>query len=566
MHECDWPVDRFRLDRDGRVVSAKTTMRDEARDSTHVVSRALVLSNGALGAEGQCLGLARALGFHDPEVHLVGEAALALAPRFSAAWSEKVGVDGARDGTRDRALALSVGAAQMVRRARRRVHPMPRACSAAAKLLRLLPASLHVRLHALWERVFGARFDEVWLGADLAQVTAALRNLPQNSGRKAKTLVLASGRGAIPAAAAVRRRHADDAFVVVAQHPRVSLAAFDAVVAPKHDFANAKKNASRLFLRADDVVDGKLPAAVIETEGALHRFDDAFVRLAHESWRFFFSSRPAPRLAVAIGGPTRLCRFGKPETFAAELVDQISNAFDSTHFKSAFVAFSARTPEAVKRAVERALEEKGLLFIYSASAEEEEGRVMRDEEGGFVSRRVVVVRSPSDPANAPSLTKKKKIGLAVSDPNLYAGAMAWADGVLVTADSCSMLSEALALGVPVFVARFAEAKGKMSRFLAAAATRGACVDAATVFVSSKNQTPSGDAAAERLARFVRYRRSVLLARSSTADAEISEKRPTSGDLQTVAARLCELVAVRCPTRAEPFLKRRLLFEADSEPS
>lgn len=566
MHECDWPVDRFRLDRDGRVVSAKTTMRDEARDSTHVVSRALVLSNGALGAEGQCLGLARALGFHDPEVHLVGEAALALAPRFSAAWSEKVGVDGARDGTRDRALALSVGAAQMVRRARRRVHPMPRACSAAAKLLRLLPASLHVRLHALWERVFGARFDEVWLGADLAQVTAALRNLPQNSGRKAKTLVLASGRGAIPAAAAVRRRHADDAFVVVAQHPRVSLAAFDAVVAPKHDFANAKKNASRLFLRADDVVDGKLPAAVIETEGALHRFDDAFVRLAHESWRFFFSSRPAPRLAVAIGGPTRLCRFGKPETFAAELVDQISNAFDSTHFKSACVAFSARTPEAVKRAVERALEEKGLLFIYSASAEEEEGRVMRDEEGGFVSRRVVVVRSPSDPANAPSLTKKKKIGLAVSDPNLYAGAMAWADGVLVTADSCSMLSEALALGVPVFVARFAEAKGKMSRFLAAAATRGACVDAATVFVSSKNQTPSGDAAAERLARFVRYRRSVLLARSSTADAEISEKRPTSGDLQTVAARLCELVAVRSPTRAEPFLKRRLLFEADSEPS
>jgi mitochondrial fission protein ELM1 len=567
VHECDWPVDRFRLDRDGRVVSAKTTMRDEARDSTHVVSRALVLSNGALGAEGQCLGLARALGFHDPEVHLVGEAALALAPRFSAAWSEKVGVDGARDGTRDRALALSVGAAQMVRRARRRVHPMPRACSAAAKLLRLLPASLHVRLHALWERVFGKRFDEVWLGADQTQVAAALRNLPQNSGRKAKTLVLASGRGAIPAAAAVRRRHADDAFVVVAQHPRVSLAAFDAVVAPKHDFANAKKNASRLFLRADDGgLDGELPAAVIETEGALHRFDDAFVRLAHESWRFFFSSRPAPRLAVAIGGPTRLCRFGKPETFAAELVDQISNAFDSTHFKSACVAFSARTPEAVKRAVERALEEKGLLFIYSASAEEEEGRVMRDEEGGFVSRRVVVVRSPSDPANAPSLTKKKKIGLAVSDPNLYAGAMAWADGVLVTADSCSMLSEALALGVPVFVARFAEAKGKMSRFLAAAATRGACVDAATVFVSSKNQTPSGDAAAERLARFVRYRRSVLLARSSTADAEISEKRPTSGDLQTVAARLCELVAVRSPTRAEPFLKRRLLFEADSEPS
>jgi hypothetical protein len=118
----------------------------------------------------------------------------------------------------------------------------------------------------------------------------------------------------------------------------------------------------------------------------------------------------------------------------------------------------------------------------------------------------------------------------------------------------------------VFVARFAEAKGKMSRFLAAAATRGACVDAATVFVSSKNQTLR-DAANERLARFVRYRRSVLLARSSSADAENTyENRPTSGDLQTVAARLCELVAVRSSTRAEPSGKRRLLFEADSEPS
>ena len=48
--------------------------------------------------------------------------------------------------------------------------------------------------------------------------------------------------------------------------------------------------------------------------------------------------------------------------------------------------------------------------------------------------------------------------------------MAWADGVLVTADSCSMLSEAVSLGIPVFVARFEHAKGKMSKFLAALAT------------------------------------------------------------------------------------------------
>ena len=76
----------------------------------------------------------------------------------------------------------------------------------------------------------------------------------------------------------------------------------------------------------------------------------------------------------------------------------------------------------------------------------------------------------------------------------------------------------------------------------AAATRGACVDAKTVFVGTKNQTLR-DAAAERLARFVRYRRSVLLARE-TADAGNTENRTPSGDLQTVAARVRELVEVR----------------------
>ncbi len=547
-------------------------MRDaeDARDPTHVVSRALVLSNGALGAEGQCLGLARALGFHDPEVHLVGEAALALAPRFSAAWSEKVPVDGARSGdnarggTRGRALALSAGAAQMVRRVGRRVDPMPRAQSAAAKLLRLLPASLHVRLHALWERAFGARFDEVWLGADLAEVAAALRDardanvLGEDAGNaeateerrtrkntkvcrvsslkkkgflKAddKTLVLACGRGAVPAAAAVRRRHGDVAFVVVAQHPRVRFSAFDLVVAPAHD-ADAFSVFENFFT--------KKRQRLVLTKGALHRFDPAFARAAREAWRDAMATAPAPRLAVAVGGPTRLCRFGTPESFAAELVECVANAIHSTHFASAFVAFSARTPKAVKRAVERAMAEKGLT---SSSAE------------GPVARTF-------DPA------ARTKSMFGENTP--YAGAMAWADGVLVTADSCSMLSEAVSLGVPVFVSRFKNARGKTARFLAACATRGECVDAATVFASRKSAAESwrrDDAAAERLASFIRYRRSVA--------REETPSRGVRGDLERVAARVRELVEVRADGRretdgaatraaAEPSGKRRLQFEEE----
>ena len=43
---------------------ASSSLAVEDNSARGVVRRALVLSNGALGAEGQCLGLVRALGLH----------------------------------------------------------------------------------------------------------------------------------------------------------------------------------------------------------------------------------------------------------------------------------------------------------------------------------------------------------------------------------------------------------------------------------------------------------------------------------------------------------------------
>ena len=535
---------------------AHNGMRDgHARSPKHVVSRALVLSNGALGAEGQCLGLARALGFHDPEVHLVGEAALALTPRFSAARSEEGSFEprDARHGTSDRALARGAGTAQMVRRANRRVDPLPRAQSVLAKLLRLLPASLHVRLHELWERAFGARSDAAWLGADLAEVAAALRlhaNAPEadDAGdteattranpptrtREAhethethethKTLVLACGRGAVPAAAAVRRRHGDAAFVVVAQHPRARFSAFDLVVAPAHD-ADANTGPPRTL---------NLNRRCVVTEGALHRFDAACIAAARETWRDAFARAPAPRLVVAVGGPTRLCRFGEPAAFAAELVGRIATA-TSAPFASACVAFSARTPEAVKRAVERALREKGLARPRGIGGDGDDETAGEDDGPGARAGRAR--RTTPAVWTIDSASRRETWRGSSGENDAFAGAMAWADGVLVTADSCSMLSEAASLGVPVFVARFEHAKGKMSKFLAALATRGACVDAAAVFPNAPSRREA-DAAAERLASFVRYRRSVARDQPSSL----------ARDLETAAARVRELVEVRAGGR------------------
>ena len=174
------------------------------------VSRALVLSNGALGAEGQCLGLVRALGFGAPgsracDVHLVGEAALALAPRLGAAWSER--------------LSRSAGAVGMVKRGGPRPAPLPWYLARLAGWIRALPASWHVWLHAAWDVVFpSGHLDETWLGADLRPLVAAAMEHHRDA-RLGRTLVVASGRGAVPACVAMKRRCGDAVFAVVVQHP-----------------------------------------------------------------------------------------------------------------------------------------------------------------------------------------------------------------------------------------------------------------------------------------------------------------------------------------------------------
>ena len=109
-----------------------------------VVRRALVLSNGALGAEGQCVGLVRALGLHGAngwtsprggdvfDVRLVGDAALMMSRRLGAAWSER--------------LSHSMGARQLVKRGGPRQAPLPSYLECIARLISRLPVAWRVSL------------------------------------------------------------------------------------------------------------------------------------------------------------------------------------------------------------------------------------------------------------------------------------------------------------------------------------------------------------------------------------------------------------------------------------
>ena len=127
----------------------------------------------------------RAPGSRACDVHLVGEAALALAPRLGAAWSER--------------LSRSAGAVGMVKRG----GPRPRPCRGTSRASRggSRTPRLVARLAARGVgRVFPSGYlDETWLGADLRPLVAAAREHYRGA-RLGRTLVVASGRGAVPAA------------------------------------------------------------------------------------------------------------------------------------------------------------------------------------------------------------------------------------------------------------------------------------------------------------------------------------------------------------------------------
>ncbi|MEO3474044.1 mitochondrial fission ELM1 family protein [Roseomonas sp. CAU 1739] len=142
------------------------------------------------------------------------------------------------------------------------------------------------------------------------------------------------------------------------------------------------------------------PAApnILPILGATHRMSPARLAAARREWGMF-GELPGPRIALLLGGPPR--GEGMAPGTAATIARQVAG------FAGSVVATGSRR---TGRAAE------------SAVAEELSGlphHLHRWGDGG---------RNP------------------------YAGMLAWADAVVVTGDSVSMLSEALATTAPVFIA------------------------------------------------------------------------------------------------------------------
>ena len=192
-------------------------------------------------------------------------------------------------------------------------------------------------------------------------------------------LVIACGRATVPYVRAFKRAAGGRVFTVFLQDPRFFRAAMDMIWAPEHD-----------RLRGPNVV---------TTLTSPHPFSPRRLAAARAAPDPRLAALPAPRCAVALGGPSGAQHFTAADLarLAAAIRAIVAQGF------SVMATPSRRTPPELLAAVREGL----------------------GDAPGFVWDR--------------------------RGDNPYASILALADAVLVTGDSANMVSEATATGAPVHV-------------------------------------------------------------------------------------------------------------------
>lgn len=160
---------------------------------------------------------------------------------------------------------------------------------------------------------------------------------------------------------------------------------------------------------------------VLRTLGALHPVDERWLAQARENFRDF-AGLPKPWTSVLIGGPNRA------QSIDAHWLDRLFDQLAGQRERIGTLAISAsrRTPPKLREVIRRhALKLDAMLWL--------------DERDG---------------------------------PNPYPALLAYADRIVVSPDSVNMISEAVAVGVPVHTLLTQPLKGKLQRFHAALRERG----------------------------------------------------------------------------------------------
>lgn len=313
-----------------------------------VVRRAVIIGNGASGAEHQCIGLVRALGLTNSHtLHRVNRPNGGFID-IHLRW-------------------LSVPIHKKVDFVLRHIQSNWRRLPLPGILSQLLgdsdPLSPDSKppvprkghgLHALI-------MDEKPVPeADAYRIAAlALEDLD----REGPLLIVASGRDTISVAAAVKRLAPEATFVVQIQHPRWGLDRFDMVLAPIHDYhilsPTARQEVPKLLLQW--ITPQQPPDKhVVLTVGALHHADASTLRAAATAWQSELAPLAKPLLIVDVGFPTRYCRYR--EDLALELLSALKLILSTCG--SYRITFSQRTPSQIVNLLTRELGQHPKVFIW----------------------------------------------------------------------------------------------------------------------------------------------------------------------------------------------------------
>ncbi|XP_020233885.1 mitochondrial fission protein ELM1 isoform X3 [Cajanus cajan] len=270
------------------------------------IRRAVVIGNGFAGAENQCIGLVRALGFSN----------------------------------------------------RHFLFRVTRPRGGINRWLQWLPVSIHKKLDSIIRIICGkSRFQTPHkiglsnvLEADARHIAMMARETFHKDG---PLLVVASGRDTISVASSIKRLAPENVFLVQIQHPRFHLNRFDLVITPRHDYYPLTPHAQRQipwFLRRW-VTPWEPPGRnVALTVGALHQADSNALRAAASAWHDELATLPKPLLVVNVGGPSGNCPYGVD--LANKLVVMLQNVLWSCG--SIRISFSRRTPEKISKILVKA--------------------------------------------------------------------------------------------------------------------------------------------------------------------------------------------------------------------
>lgn len=150
---------------------------------------------------------------------------------------------------------------------------------------------------------------------------------------------LAAGRATLPHSLRMRKRSHGRTLVVQLQDPKLKHTGFDLIVAPEHD-----------GLTADNV---------LSTLGSTNRITPEKLATAYEPWRARIEALPRPRIAVLIGGKSKVYDLGEERATALAL--QIKLAVQEAK-GSLLLSLSRRTPPAVQAVFEARLSDIPHIF------------------------------------------------------------------------------------------------------------------------------------------------------------------------------------------------------------